>query len=208
MKKFWQKVIAFCLCITVSVSAMVAPVSAIAVSSIVAALSLITAAAGAVKALAECTSSVVEMVSDLKEFLKPSTPSDASMWIAASYWGGPDGHRCELVSKTTLELIAQDWNTNYSSEVGFSVTVCERELSDGRTFYVIRCLEVGGRRGEQNMEYYLCDGNARILCVDTTVTPPVYNGTWKPIQTLKSPYTLVSYADLYNMAADAGCKVQ
>lgn len=208
MKKFWQKVIAFCLCITVSVSAMVAPVSAIAVSSIVAALSLITAAAGAVKALAECTSSVVEMVSDLKEFLKPSTPSDASMWIAASYWGGPDGHRCELVSKTTLELIAQDWNTNYSSEVGFSVTVCERELSDGRTFYVIRCLEVGGRRGEQNMEYYLCDGNARILCVDTTVTPPVYNGTWKPIQTLKSPYTLVSYADLYNMAADAGGKVQ
>ena len=208
MKKFWQKVIAFCLCITVSVSAMVAPVSAVAVSSIIAVLSLITVAAGAVKALAECTSSVVEMVSDLKEFLKPSTPSDASMWIAASYWGGPDGHRCELVSRTTLELIAQDWNANYSSEVGFSVDVCDRELSDGRTFSVIRCLGVGGRRGEQNMEYYLCDGNARILCVDTTVTPPVYNGTWKPIQTLKSPYTLVSYADLYNMAADAGGKVQ
>lgn len=208
MKKFWQKVIAFCLCITVSVSAMVAPVAAIAVETIIAGLSLITAAAGAVKALAECTSSVMEMVSDLKEFLNPSTPSDASMWIAASYWGGPDGHRCELISKTTLELIAQDWNTNYSKEVGFSVNVCERELSDGRTFYVIRCLEVGGRRGEQNMEYYLCDGNARILCVDTTVTPPVYNGTWKPIQTLKSPYTLVSYAELYNMAADAGGKVQ
>ena len=208
MKKFWQKVIAFCLCITVSVSAMVAPVSAIAVSSIVAALSLITTAAGAVKALAECTSSIVEMVSDLKEFLKPSTPSDSSMWIASSYWAAPDGHRCELVSKTTLELISQDWNANYASEVGFSTDVAKRELSDGRVFYVIRCLEVGGRRGEQNMQYYLCDGNARILCVDATVTPTEYDGTWLPIQTLKSPYTLVSYAELNNTALAAGGKIQ
>ena len=208
MKKFWQKVIALCLCITVSVSALVVPVAAIAVETIIAGLSLITAAAGAVKALAECTSSVAEMVSDLKQFLKPSTPSDSSMWIASSYWGGPDAHRTELPSKDILWYIAQDWNANYADKVGFSVDVCDRELSDGRTFSVIRCVEVGGRRGEQNMEYYLCDGNARILCVDTTVTPPVFNGTWKPIQTLKSPYTLVSYAELYNMAADAGGKVQ
>ena len=208
MKKFWQKVIAFCLCITVSVSAMVAPVSAIAVATIVSALSLITTAAGAVKALAECTSSIVEMVSDLKEFLKPSTPSDSSMWIASSYWAAPDGHRCELVSKTTLELISQDWNANYASEVGFSTDVAKRELSDGRVFYVIRCLEVGGRRGEQNMQYYLCDGNARILCVDATVTPTEYDGTWLPIQTLKSPYTLVSYAELNNTALAAGGKIQ
>lgn len=208
MKKFWQKVIAFCLCITVSVSAMVAPVSAIAVATIVSALSLITTAAGAVKALAECTSSIVEMVSDLKEFLKPSTPSDSSMWIASSYWAAPDGHRCELVSKTTLELISQDWNANYASEVGFSTDVAKRELYDGRTFYVIRCLEVGGRRGEQNMQYYLCDGNARILCVDATVTPTEYDGTWLPIQTLKSPYTLVSYAELNNTALAAGGKIQ
>ena len=208
MKKFWQKVIALCLCITVSVSALVVPVAAIAVETIIAGLSLITAAAGAVKALAECTSSVAEMVSDLKQFLKPSTPSDSSMWIASSYWGGPDAHRTELPSKDILWCIAQDWNANYADKVGFSVDVCDRELSDGRTFSVIRCVEVGGRRGEQNMEYYLCDGNARILCVDTTVTPPVFNGTWKPIQTLKSPYTLVSYAELYNMAADAGGKVQ
>ncbi len=208
MKKFWQRVVSVCLCVALSVPMLALPASAVSVSAVISALSKIESAAGAIKALAEATSSVAEMVSDLKEFLKPSTPSDASMWIAASYWGGPDGHRCELISKTTLELIAQDWNANYKEEVGFSVNVCERELSDGRTFYVIRCLEVGGRRGEQNMEYYLCDGNARILCVDTTVTPPVYNGTWKPIQTLKSPYTLVSYAELYNMAADAGGKVQ
>ena len=208
MKKFWQRVVSVCLCVALSVPMLALPASAVSVSAVISALSKIESAAGAIKALAEATSSVAEMVSDLKEFLKPSTPSDASMWIAASYWGGPDGHRCELISKTTLELIAQDWNANYKEEVGFSVNVCERELSDGLTFYVIRCLEVGGRRGEQNMEYYLCDGNARILCVDTTVTPPVYNGTWKPIQTLKSPYTLVSYADLYNMAADAGGKVQ
>ena len=208
MKMFWQKAVALCLCIAVSVSAMVAPASAVAIGTIVAGLELVTAAAGAVKALAECTSSVTEMVSDLKGFLKPSTPSDASMWIASSYWAAPDGHRCELVSVSTLQYISQDWNANYASEVGFSTTVEKRELYDGRTFYVIRCLEVGGRRGEQNMEYYLCDGNARILCVDTTVTPTIYDGTWKSIRTLRSPYSLVSYAELYNLANAAGGKVQ
>lgn len=208
MKRFWQKAVALCLCIAVSVSAMVAPASAVAIGTIVAGLELVTAAAGAVKALAECTSSVTEMVSDLKGFLKPSTPSDASMWIASSYWAAPDGHRCELASVSTLEYISQDWNANYASEVGFSTTVAKRELYDGRTFYVIRCLEVGGRRGEQNMEYYLCDGNARILCVDTTVTPTIYDGTWKSIRTLRSPYSLVSYAELYNLANAAGGKVQ
>ena len=208
MKMFWQKAVALCLCIAVSVSAMVAPASAVAIGTIVAGLELVTAAAGAVKALAECTSSVTEMVSDLKGFLKPSTPSDASMWIASSYWAAPDGHRCELASVSTLEYISQDWNANYASEVGFSTTVAKRELYDGRTFYVIRCLEVGGRRGEQNMEYYLCDGNARILCVDTTVTPTIYDGTWKSIRTLRSPYSLVSYAELYNLANAAGGKVQ
>lgn len=208
MKRFWQKAVALCLCIAVSVSAMVAPASAVAIGTIVAGLELVTAAAGAVKALAECTSSVTEMVSDLKGFLKPSTPSDASMWIASSYWAAPDGHRCELASVSTLEYISQDWNANYASEVGFSTTVAKRELYDGRTFYVIRCLEVGGRRGEQNMEYYLCDGNARVLCVDTTVTPTIYDGTWKSIRTLRSPYSLVSYAELYNLANAAGGKVQ
>ena len=208
MKKFWQRVVSICLCVALSVPMLALPASAVSVSAVISALSKIESAAGAIKALAEATSSVAEMVSDLKEFLKPSTPSDSSMWIASSYWGGPDAHRTELPSKDILWYIAQDWNANYSDEVGFSVDICDRELSDGRTFPVIRCLQVGGRRGEQNMEYYLCDGNARILCVDTTVTPPVYNGTWKPIQTLKSPYTLVSYAELYNMAADAGGKVQ
>lgn len=208
MKKFWQRVVSICLCVALSVPMLALPASAVSVSAVISALSKIESAAGAIKALAEATSSVAEMVSDLKEFLKPSTPSDSSMWIASSYWGGPDAHRTELPSKDILWYIAQDWNANYSDEVGFSVDICDRELSDGRTFSVIRCLQVGGRRGEQNMEYYLCDGNARILCVDTTVTPPVYNGTWKPIQTLKSPYTLVSYAELYNMAADAGGKVQ
>ena len=135
MKKFWQRVVSVCLCVALSVPMLALPASAVSVSAVISALSKIESAAGAIKALAEATSSVAEMVSDLKEFLKPSTPSDASMWIAASYWGGPDGHRCELISKTTLELIAQDWNANYKEEVGFSVNVCERELSDGRTFY-------------------------------------------------------------------------
>ena len=197
MEKFWQKIIALCLCVTVSVSALVVPAAAVTVEAVLAGLSFITAAAGAVKSLAECTSSVAEMISDLKEFLTPSTPSDSSMWIASSYWGGPDAHRTELPSKDVLYYIAQDWNDNYADEVGFSTTVCERELSDGRTFYVIRCLQVGGRRGEPNMDYYLCDGNARILCVDTTVTPTAFNGTWKAVQTLKSPYCLVSYQELY-----------
>ena len=102
MKKFWQKVIAFCLCITVSVSAMVAPVAAVAVETIIAGLSVITAAAGAVRSLAECTSSVAEMVSALKEYQDPSVPMDSSMWIASSYWGGPDAHRTELPSQDIL----------------------------------------------------------------------------------------------------------
>lgn len=208
MKKFWQKVIAFCLCITVSVSAMVAPVAAVAVETIIAGLSVITAAAGAVRSLAECTSSVAEMVSALKEYQDPSAPMDSSMWIASSYWGGPDAHRTELPSKDILWCISQDWNNNYAEDVGFSTTVCERELFDGRTFWVIRCVGVGRGRGEPNLDYYLCDGNARILCVDTTVTPPVYNGTWNAIQTLKSPYCLVSYAELSNTAVSAGGKVQ
>ena len=208
MKKFWQKVIAFCLCITVSVSAMVAPVAAVAVETIIAGLSVITAAAGAVRSLAECTSSVAEMVSALKEYQDPSAPMDSSMWIASSYWGGPDAHRTELPSQDILWCISQDWNNNYAEDVGFSTTVCERELFDGRTFWVIRCVGVGRGRGEPNLDYYLCDGNARILCVDTTVTPPVYNGTWNAIQTLKSPYCLVSYAELSNTAVGAGGKVQ
>lgn len=208
MKKFWQKVVAFCLCITVSVSAMVAPVAAVAVETIIAGLSVITAAAGAVKALAECTSSVTEMVSALKEYQDPSVPMDSSMWIASSYWGGPDAHRTELPSEDILWCISQDWNRNYAQDVGFSTDVCKRELSDGRTFWVIRCVGIGGRRGEPNLDYYLCDGNARILCVDITVTPVEYDGTWNAIQTLKSPYCLVSYAELSNTAVSAGGKVQ
>lgn len=175
--------------------------SAVAVDTVVAVLSLITSASGALKSLFDTTSAGVDFASKVRDFLSTNT-DDTSNWVASSYSLNASGNRVET-SVQVLDYLAQDWNQNYKSKSNCSLWRTTFTTNDGVNYYALRVTYdgQGGGRDTTATRYFLCDGNGRALVA--RVNPEtVTDGVWIPIQQLSSPYLMMSYESLYNLATE------
>lgn len=204
MKKLWQKAVAFFLCITVSVSAFVVPASAVGAEAVLGALTLITSAANAVKTLFDASASGVRFAAVLEDFMSSDGDSEACPFVLPIANVCVQGYSIET-SRQVLDCLAQDWNANYRASSGCSLYVSRDTMNDGTNINYL-CVVYSGDgagRGRSPIKWALCDGNRRILY--SRVNPQtVTDGHWTSVRNFKSPYHMMSSADLYNLATEKG----
>ena len=115
MKKFLNRSVLpfFLVFLIVFSSVNVLTVSAFAVD-VITALELITVAAGAIKTLFDAGASGIDFVATIKAFFASDNGEDSCQFVANNYMFNASMNRIET-SKSTLDLLAQDWNNTYSA---------------------------------------------------------------------------------------------
>ena len=182
MQKVFQRTLSVFLCLALTVSCL--GVSASAANSV---LSTIVDLFGG--------NFVDRFVADAKNLAGVKSIEDTGFCIVTSYWGTPESHRLQI-SYSSMEKLRDDWNINYRPSYGIYLDICKYADTD---MYALRVMSIGETPVQKLLYLSTTDNKMLVAAPDAGED----DAKWIPIQSLRSPYHLLSTSDFYSIAADA-----
>lgn len=203
MKKYAQRLVAVLLCVCTVFSCMTVTASALDPMAIISVVGSIGTVLGALDQLAGLYHVEPNVIMDsIRNDIYGQTSN--FLWCVPSSSVNNSSTRID-VPYTSLSMIAQDWNLNYSGAgFDFPCQLAKLKGSDGITYNVIKLMQMSDqqdRTGRSRQAWFLADGSGRILC---SAEAPNAAGTWISIRDLKTPCNMVPVDALYQMAKGEG----
>ena len=143
---------------------------------------------------------VDRFVSDAKSLAGVKSVEDTGFCIVTSYWGNPASHQLN-VSYDTLVSLKDDWNIHYRPTYGILLDICKYSDTD---LYALRVMSIGDTPVQKLL--YLSTTDNRMLVSSPDAGED--DAKWIPLQSLRSPYHLLSTSDFYSIAADVNGKIR
>lgn len=187
MQKVFRKVVSVFLCLGISVSCLT--VSSSAANSV---LSTIADLFGG--------NFVDRFVSDAKSLAGVKSIEDTGFCVVNTYWGNPADHQLQI-SYSSMEKLRDDWNMNYRPTYGIYLDICKYSDTD---LYALRVMSIGDSPVQKLLYLSTTDNKMLVSSPDAGED----DAKWIPLQSLRSPYHLLSTSDFYSIAADVNGKIR
>ena len=187
MQKVFRKVVSVFLCLGISVSCLTVPSSA--ANSV---LSTIADLFGG--------NFVDRFVSDAKSLAGVKSIEDTGFCVVNTYWGNPADHQLQI-SYSSMEKLRDDWNMNYRPTYGIYLDICKYSDTD---LYALRVMSIGDSPVQKLLYLSTTDNKMLVSSPDAGED----DAKWIPLQSLRSPYHLLSTSDFYSIAADVNGKIR
>lgn len=126
-------------------------------------------------------------------FFNGTADDDHGAYFCSTYWAQNNN---VLVTESSLDTLSLNFNTQYGA--GTDYTLIKSFCGDTGCYG----LKIYGSSPNPNTVCWLADNSGRAILAEPDNETDA--GIWLPIQDLRSPYKMLSYGTLYNLANEKG----